>query len=451
MYYFEPVNVNQWNMFEKVKNIGHVEPFLATASMNLGDTVLLHIGSQNKNYESGIYAVGTIVKAPYILENSPQDYCNNKLTVNVRIDKINYSYPYITHEECKAFINQFRTAHKIGEEYYALIEEGIGVTGNEGSQAGSMYVGITDTNWMKFIKEQKNNIGRYINFWTPGTKTFKAIQSGELFLFKLHAKKSKGENGEIVGGAYFDGFEQMSVPEAWNRFGYGNGTTSQFELKSAIDEYRVRNNMDRNADIGCIVLRDPFFFEEDKWIESPTDWGKSIVSGKKYDISEGIGYELYQRVAAMINDNADEIIISDIEADADKLQILGKERETFIKARVNQSVFRERLLNKYDSCCLCKVSNPKFLIASHIKPWADSENNEKLDADNGFLLCPNHDALFDSGYISFDKNGAIMISEELGQVDAIFMNVDKNMKISLSSKNKKYLEYHRNNIFKKKQ
>ena len=122
MYYFEPVNVNQWNLFEKVKNIGHVEPFLATASMNVGDTMLLHVGSQNKNYESGIYAVGTIVKAPYILENSPQDYCNNKLTVNVRIDKINYSSPYITQEECKTFINQFRTAHKISEEHYALIE-----------------------------------------------------------------------------------------------------------------------------------------------------------------------------------------------------------------------------------------------------------------------------------------------------------------------------------------
>ena len=64
-----------------------------------------------------------------------------------------------------------------------------------------------------------------------------------------------------------------------------------------------------------------------------------------------------------------------------------------------------------------------------------------VDVENGFLLCPNHDALFDSGYISFDENGAIMISEELGQVDAIFMNVDKNMKISLSSKNKKFWDY----------
>ena len=119
-YYYELVNLNQWNMFEKVQSVGHFEPFLATLSMNVGDIVLLHVGSQNKNYESGIYSIGTIVKAPYILENSPEDYCNNKLTVDVRIDKINYSLPYITHNECKAFINQFRTVHKIDEKHYSF-------------------------------------------------------------------------------------------------------------------------------------------------------------------------------------------------------------------------------------------------------------------------------------------------------------------------------------------
>ena len=168
-----------------------------------------------------------------------------------------------------------------------------------------------------------------------------------------------------------------------------------------------------------------------------------------YDRFISVCEEVMSISGLIINEDVDETIITGIETDADKLQILGKERATFIKARINQSVFRERLLKKYDCCCLCKVSNPKFLIASHIKPWANSENDEKLDADNGFLLCPNHDALFDSGYISFDENGVIMISEELGPVDAVLMNVDKNMKISLSSKNKKYLEYHRNNIFKK--
>lgn len=119
--FYEPVNVNQWNMFEKVRAVGHIEPFLATKAMEKGDIVLLHVGQQNKKYSSGVYALGEIVDYPFVLENSPEDYCNNKLTVNVKIIKINYSAPYITHNEFKSFINQFRTAQKINENYYKEI------------------------------------------------------------------------------------------------------------------------------------------------------------------------------------------------------------------------------------------------------------------------------------------------------------------------------------------
>ena len=58
----------------------------------------------------------------------------------------------------------------------------------------------------------------------------------------------------------------------------------------------------------------------------------------------------------------------------------------FVKTRVNQSVFRERLLKKYHTCCLCKVENQALLTASHIKPWAASSADEKLDAENGFCF-----------------------------------------------------------------
>lgn len=117
-FYFEPVNLLQWNMFDKVKSIGHVEPFLATKAMEIGDYVLLHVGAQCKAYTSGIYAVGTIINGPYILQNSPGDYCNGKSTVDVRIDKINYTCPFITHEDCKQFITQYRTVHHIKESTY---------------------------------------------------------------------------------------------------------------------------------------------------------------------------------------------------------------------------------------------------------------------------------------------------------------------------------------------
>ena len=57
------------------------------------------------------------------------------------------------------------------------------------------------------------------------------------------------------------------------------------------------------------------------------------------------------------------------------------------------------MLKKYHSkCCLCGVDDDALLVASHIKPWAKSDEHEKLDLDNGLLLCPNHDKLFDLAF-----------------------------------------------------
>ena len=123
MIYIEPVNLTQWNMFEEVKQAGHVEPFLARQSMTVGDMVLLHVGQQDKRYASGVYAHGTIIKGPFILQDHPDDYCNGKNTVLVRIDRIDYTSPMITHDECKAFCRQFRTVHVIEPCYYTAIED----------------------------------------------------------------------------------------------------------------------------------------------------------------------------------------------------------------------------------------------------------------------------------------------------------------------------------------
>ena len=140
-----------------------------------------------------------------------------------------------------------------------------------------------------------------------------------------------------------------------------------------------------------------------------------------------------------------------LEKDIDSLQdsIQGYTRDAVIKARVNQSVFRKRLLGRYHKCCLCGVCNPNLLAASHIKPWVDSKPLEKVDADNGFLFCPNHDRLFDQGFISFDDSGKILISKDLLAYDRLFTNVAEDMKIHLTDGNKPYLSYHREHIFKR--
>lgn len=136
-----------------------------------------------------------------------------------------------------------------------------------------------------------------------------------------------------------------------------------------------------------------------------------------------------------------------ITIEKDTSNLLGQEKEAVVKTRVNQDVFRKRLVMKYKHCCLCSVNNGKLLIASHIKPWSESDSHEKLDVNNGLLLCPNHDKLFDSGLISFSDDGSIMISDELDSINRTFLNVTNNMKIVVDNDNAEYIKYHRENVF----
>ena len=145
-----------------------------------------------------------------------------------------------------------------------------------------------------------------------------------------------------------------------------------------------------------------------------------------------------------------EVLVSKAKAIDDELNSLhleGREKEAIVKVRVNQGEFRNKLLNKYGKCCLCGVSDPMFLIASHIKPWAKSEPLEKLDPDNGLLLCPNHDKLFDKGLITFDESGKIMISKKLAENDRTFMNIGQHMRLKPTEAQAEFLNYHRNHVF----
>ena len=138
----------------------------------------------------------------------------------------------------------------------------------------------------------------------------------------------------------------------------------------------------------------------------------------------------------------------DIEQELSSIPVEGKEKEAVVRVRVNQGEFRDRLLKKYGKCCLCGVSNPTLLRASHIKPWSASEPEEKLDENNGFLLCPNHDILFDSGLITFEDSGSIVISDKLDRFDRILMNVNDDMKIkNINNEQASFLKYHRENVF----
>ena len=125
--------------------------------------------------------------------------------------------------------------------------------------------------------------------------------------------------------------------------------------------------------------------------------------------------------------------------------------ETKLSVRNNyvQRTFRNNLLVEFDGkCALCAVNKKELLRASHIIPYSEcSTVNEMIDYNNGLLLCVNHDKLFDTGYISFDKEtGNIMISNKVEESLYQPLNINSNMKLSkkyLTNKRVKYLNEHK--------
>lgn len=128
-------------------------------------------------------------------------------------------------------------------------------------------------------------------------------------------------------------------------------------------------------------------------------------------------------------------------------EIEETEKLTYIKARIGHSKLREVLIKKDGCCKICGLSDERFLIASHIKPWSKSNNQERLDLNNVLLLCPHHDAAFDKGYITFDESGIIRISSELSIETRLLLNLNSEKKIELTEKQKEYIRWHEESIF----
>lgn len=128
------------------------------------------------------------------------------------------------------------------------------------------------------------------------------------------------------------------------------------------------------------------------------------------------------------------------------------EKQVIIKARVGQGKYRDKLLEKYEKRCIVTgIDKVNLLIASHIKPWAICNNEERVDVENGLLLCPNIDRLFDSGLISFKNSGEMMISSFVGQANEKRLHISKDVRIDLmaTKRMQAYLEYHRDVLFVK--
>ena len=145
-----------------------------------------------------------------------------------------------------------------------------------------IFVGVTDLDWFKFLSRRSNI--EEANFWQPGGRSeFRALQPGELFLFKLHSP-----NNFIVGGGLFGHASIVPISLAWEAFGEMNGATSLEEMRRRVARYRRELPDDRtDYPIGCRILEQPFFWPlfwpRDLWLPIVDRWFLNIVVGKTFD------------------------------------------------------------------------------------------------------------------------------------------------------------------------
>jgi hypothetical protein len=157
---------------------------------------------------------------------------------------------------------------------------------------------------------------------------------------------------------------------------------------------------------------------------------------------------------------ADEpILLDDVEEEFDEEdeivdQILSNEllpetvREQLIMARVGQGKFRSCVEIVSPSCRVTGISDSNFLIASHIKPWRVSSNEERLDGNNGLMLSPHIDQLFDDGYISFQDDGSLVVSSALPLKILEAWSIDARINAGkLNEHQARYMKHHRESVF----
>ena len=126
------------------------------------------------------------------------------------------------------------------------------------------FVAVTDNDWFDYLSQIMPD---ELNFWRPSGRDFSAVEVGSPLLFKLRRPWN-----HIAGGGFFVKALQLPVSLAWDAFGEKNGAPDYGTLLSLIQSHR--RSSERDPEIGCIILNEPFFIPREEWIAIPEDWSE---------------------------------------------------------------------------------------------------------------------------------------------------------------------------------
>jgi putative restriction endonuclease len=260
----------------------------------------------------------------------------------------------------------------------------------------NLVIAVTDGDWFEMLRRQPNLTE--VNFWAPSAATFRALQPGELFLFKLHAPRNV-----IVGGGIFAYANALPCSLAWAAFGEANGAASLPEMRARIARYRKAAPGDRSDfEIGCRILTQPFFFEEPDWLPVPASWARNIVSFKTYTTADTDGLALWEAVAERLERRPTPDA-------AEPAARFGEPH--LIRPRLGQGAFRVLVTDVYQRrCAVTQERTLPALEAAHIRPYGEGGEHK---ASNGLLLRRDIHSLFDAGYVTVTPDLRFEVSRRI--------------------------------------
>lgn len=261
----------------------------------------------------------------------------------------------------------------------------------------NLVVAVTDDDWFETLRREPNL--SEVNFWAPSAANFRALQPGEMFLFKLHAPRNV-----IVGGGIFAHANALPCSVAWETFREANGASSAQEMRARIARYRKVDPNDRSDfEIGCRILTQPFFFEESEWIPVPPSWSKNIVAFKTYSTGDADGLALWDNVNDRMSRQPFPVVG---EAPAPRF---GEPH--LIRPRLGQGAFRVLVTDLYQRrCAVTRERTLPALEAAHIRPYRDGGEHA---ARNGLLLRRDIHSLFDAGYVTVTPDLRFEVSRRI--------------------------------------
>lgn len=259
----------------------------------------------------------------------------------------------------------------------------------------NLVVAVTDSDWFDALRHRPDLAE--VNFWAPSAANFRALEPGELFLFKLHAPRNF-----IVGGGVFAYANVLPCSLAWAAFGEANGAASAQAMRARIARYRKTDPADRSDfTIGCRILTQPFFLDQGDWIPAPESWSANIVSFKTYNTGTAEGLALWEAVQDRLSRGMVPV--------AEPAARFGEPQ--LIRPRLGQGAFRVLVTDIYHRrCAVTGERTLPALEAAHIRPYGEGGEHE---ARNGLLLRRDIHSLFDAGYVTVTPDRRFEVSRRI--------------------------------------